>query len=231
MEVERSVNPSAPAASTPHVGRSHKKDPTARSGPRIMMAIVQDALMQADTLSRRTIIFVNIAHAFDHFVLLIYPTAVIAIAPERGLDYGDADRPLDRRVRRFRPVLAADGLDRRAGRTAQPAGGLFCRLRALLPGLGDGRNVDRARRHGCSCWACSRRSIIRSARPCSSPTPAGSDAIWAGTGCGAIWARLRLGGHGLARGDARLAAGIRRARPRLPGGRDCLSGPRPWGRA
>jgi MFS family permease len=44
--------------------------------------------MQADTLSRRTIVFVNIAHAFDHFVLLIYPTAVIAIAAQQGLDYG-----------------------------------------------------------------------------------------------------------------------------------------------
>lgn len=41
---------------------------------------------QAD-LSARTIRFVNIAHALDHFVLLIYPTAVIAIAAERGLDY------------------------------------------------------------------------------------------------------------------------------------------------
>jgi MFS family permease len=40
-------------------------------------------------LSRRTIFFVNIAHAFDHFVLLIYPTAVIAIAQERNLDYSD----------------------------------------------------------------------------------------------------------------------------------------------
>ena len=38
-------------------------------------------------LSRRTVIFVNIAHALDHFVLLIYPTAVIAIALERGVDY------------------------------------------------------------------------------------------------------------------------------------------------
>jgi MFS family permease len=44
--------------------------------------------MSGETLSRRTVIFVNIAHAFDHFVLLIYPTAVIAIAAERGLDYG-----------------------------------------------------------------------------------------------------------------------------------------------
>ena len=43
--------------------------------------------MPPATLSRRTIVFVNIAHAFDHFVLLIYPTAVIAIAAERGLDY------------------------------------------------------------------------------------------------------------------------------------------------
>jgi MFS family permease len=41
----------------------------------------------AERLSRRTIVFVNVAHAFDHFVLLIYPTAVIAIAAERQLDY------------------------------------------------------------------------------------------------------------------------------------------------
>ncbi len=37
----------------------------------------------------RTILFVNIAHAFDHFVLLIFPTAVIAIAAELSRDYGD----------------------------------------------------------------------------------------------------------------------------------------------
>lgn len=43
--------------------------------------------MTANALSQRTVIFVNIAHAIDHFVLLIYPTAVIAIAVERGLDY------------------------------------------------------------------------------------------------------------------------------------------------
>lgn len=43
--------------------------------------------MSEETLSRRTVTFVNIAHAFDHFILLIYPTAVIAIAAERGLDY------------------------------------------------------------------------------------------------------------------------------------------------
>ena len=45
--------------------------------------------MDADTLSRRTLRFVNVAHALDHFVLLIYPTAVIAIAAQTGLGYGD----------------------------------------------------------------------------------------------------------------------------------------------
>ena len=42
----------------------------------------------ASNLSRRTIGFVNVAHAADHFVLLIYPTAVLAIGPDLGLDYG-----------------------------------------------------------------------------------------------------------------------------------------------
>lgn len=43
--------------------------------------------MTPHTLSRRTILFVNVAHALDHFVLLVYPTAVIAMAPELGLTY------------------------------------------------------------------------------------------------------------------------------------------------
>ena len=43
--------------------------------------------MSTDRLSRRTVAFINIAHALDHFVLLIYPTAVIAIAAETGLSY------------------------------------------------------------------------------------------------------------------------------------------------
>lgn len=43
--------------------------------------------MSPDTLSRRTLRFVNVAHAVDHFVLLIFPTAVIAMAPDLRLDY------------------------------------------------------------------------------------------------------------------------------------------------
>lgn len=45
------------------------------------------AAMPSSRLSRRTIGFVNAAHALDHFVLLIYPTAVLAIAADRGLPY------------------------------------------------------------------------------------------------------------------------------------------------
>jgi hypothetical protein len=30
--------------------------------------------MSPDHLSRRTLLFVNVPHALDHFVLLIYPT-------------------------------------------------------------------------------------------------------------------------------------------------------------
>ena len=45
--------------------------------------------MDAETLSRRTLRFVNVAHALDHFVLLIYPTAVLAIAAQTGLGYGE----------------------------------------------------------------------------------------------------------------------------------------------
>jgi MFS family permease len=43
--------------------------------------------MSPETLSRRTVFFVNVAHALDHFLLLIYPTAVIALAAETGLSY------------------------------------------------------------------------------------------------------------------------------------------------
>ncbi len=45
--------------------------------------------MSPETLSRRTVAFVNLAHALDHFVLLIFPTAVIAIAAEQGLSYAE----------------------------------------------------------------------------------------------------------------------------------------------
>ncbi len=42
-----------------------------------------------DIIAARTIIFVNIAHALDHFLILIFPTAVILIVAERGLAYSE----------------------------------------------------------------------------------------------------------------------------------------------
>lgn len=39
--------------------------------------------------SARTVAFINLAHALDHFVLLIYPTVVIAIMADRGLPYAE----------------------------------------------------------------------------------------------------------------------------------------------
>jgi len=45
--------------------------------------------MSPETLSKRTLLFVNAAHALDHFVLLIYPTAVIAIAAQSSLSYAE----------------------------------------------------------------------------------------------------------------------------------------------
>lgn len=43
--------------------------------------------MPTPDASRRAVIFVNLAHALDHFVLLIYPTAVIAMAASLKQDY------------------------------------------------------------------------------------------------------------------------------------------------
>jgi MFS family permease len=45
--------------------------------------------MAAGGETKRTLFFVNCAHALDHFVLLIFPTAVIAIAADLHRDYGD----------------------------------------------------------------------------------------------------------------------------------------------
>ena len=38
----------------------------------------------------RVLWFLNLAHAYDHFFLLIFPTAVLALAPAWGLSYGEA---------------------------------------------------------------------------------------------------------------------------------------------
>jgi MFS family permease len=45
--------------------------------------------MTPEALSLRTVRFVNVAHALDHFVLLIYPTAVIAITSQTEMNYAE----------------------------------------------------------------------------------------------------------------------------------------------
>ena len=40
--------------------------------------------------STETLLFLNAAHFFDHFFLLIFPTAALAIAVEGGMSYGAA---------------------------------------------------------------------------------------------------------------------------------------------
>jgi len=39
---------------------------------------------------RWPLLFLNLAHAYDHFFLLILPTAVLALAPAWGMSYGEA---------------------------------------------------------------------------------------------------------------------------------------------
>jgi MFS family permease len=36
------------------------------------------------------LLFLNLAHAYDHFFMLIFPTAVLALAPAWGMSYGEA---------------------------------------------------------------------------------------------------------------------------------------------
>jgi MFS family permease len=43
----------------------------------------------SDPATRRTIAFLNVAHAFDHFVLLIYPTVVIGLQIVYGRSYSE----------------------------------------------------------------------------------------------------------------------------------------------
>ncbi len=51
------------------------------------MVAVPSAGIGDDEDAGRLITFINIGHALDHFVLLIFPTAMIAYAQETGIDY------------------------------------------------------------------------------------------------------------------------------------------------
>lgn len=57
---------------------------------RTSQTIEFEATVKLPTLSARTrtVCFINCAHFADHFMLLVYATAVIAMAPEFGMSYG-----------------------------------------------------------------------------------------------------------------------------------------------
>ena len=121
--------------------------------------------MHPDTLSRRTVTFVNIAHALDHFVLLIYPTAVIAIAAERELAYASL-------IGLATGAFVAFGLfSLPMGWLPDGLGGAICwRSSSAAAGLrvwGFRRRLTGpASRSGFSCLECFQRSTIRSAGRC-----------------------------------------------------------------
>ena len=62
---------------------------------------------------RRPLLFLNLAHAYDHFFLLILPTAVLALAPAWGMSYGEALALGTAAFVDVRPRHAAGGLARR----------------------------------------------------------------------------------------------------------------------
>lgn len=39
--------------------------------------------------SRVSLLFLNLGHALDHFFMLIFPTVVLAMAPQFGRSYGE----------------------------------------------------------------------------------------------------------------------------------------------
>ena len=39
---------------------------------------------------RRMLLFLNVGHFLDHYMMLVFPTAVLALHREWGLSYGEA---------------------------------------------------------------------------------------------------------------------------------------------
>src|SRR5918994_1465980 len=50
---------------------------------------IRPAVLHQRAISR-PLLFLNLAHAYDHFFLLIFPTAVLALAPAWDMSYGEA---------------------------------------------------------------------------------------------------------------------------------------------
>ena len=178
-----------------------------------------------DSAKQRTIAFLNLAHALDHFVLLIYPTVVIGLEVIYRRPYSELIALSSTAFRRVRRVLASGRLARRPLEPAQHDGAVLFRL----------RRVARAplSRRTCRCWP-SRMFVLgmfaaiyhpvgmamlielRSARP------------HARLQRRVRQSRRRAGGRHLggARGLAGLARGVPRPGGDLPRHRGRLSRPR-----
>ena len=174
--------------------------------------------MHPDTLSRRTVTFVNIAHALDHFVLLIYPDGRHRDRGGAGAGLRRADRAGDRGFRRLRAVLPADGLAVRAVWPAQSAGGVLRRLRGCMPGHFDGDDGDRLR--GLAFRARGVLGDLPSDRrgDAGDPCPAAGARPRLERGLGQSGGRVGIGRDRRRRGDAGLAGGLRGSGIGLPCG-------------
>ena len=115
---------------------------------------------------RRSIAFLNWAHALDHFVLLIYPTVVIGLEVIYQRPLCRTDRAVDGGLCRLRRVLATGRLARRPLEPPQHDGGVLYRLRGIAGRhRGFAQSADACGR-ACSRSACSPPSITPSACRC-----------------------------------------------------------------
>ena len=96
---------------------------------------VASASQNPDIARRRSIAFLNWAHALDHFVLLIYPTVVIGLEVGLRPPYSELIALVDRGLRRLRHFLAAGRLARRPLEPPQHDGGVLHRLRPVAARL------------------------------------------------------------------------------------------------
>ncbi len=94
-------------------------------------ATAGNALHADDRARRRSIAFLNWAHALDHFVLLIYPTVVIGLEVVYQRPYSELIALSSTAFVAFGLVFAARRLARRPLEPPQHDGGVLYRLRGL----------------------------------------------------------------------------------------------------
>ncbi len=180
--------------------------------------------MDAETLSRRTLRFVNVAHAPRSLRAADLPDGRDRhCGADRAFLWG-AHRARHRGLRGLRPLCAADGLARRPVRTAKPPGGVLLRLRPVVP-----RGRERCQPDGFRPVALRARAGLGDLSPGRldharfplAPPRAGPRRE---RRLGQCRRRDGLGCHGAAGDGVRLAGGLRGAGAGLPRLRSGLSG-------